>query len=348
MSSFLPGVPLIESPFFAKEVVSAQFDDATKRIAISLSAKGYAIVDFPEPEIDELAASLIQSMEGRHDLDQWRREGHAVGSSPRLQDAWQESGQVWRIACNRQILALLSSIYGRKAWPFQTLNYPVGPQRKAHSDTVHFHSMPARFMCGVLLALEDIDSENGPVIVYPGSHKWPVYGNEHLAVSSAEPAQRPTLAKYQELAAALIEAHHATPETIQLRKGQALITAANLMYGSEPPADLKRTRWSQCTHYFFEGCAYYTPLKSDPFIASIDFRNLKNIETGQLMKQHYAGKEIPQGYLDVAGGRVPWGVDFAFNAADYLAANKDVKESGTNPYEHYLKYGRREKRKLRP
>jgi len=44
-------------------------------------------------------------------------------------------------------------------------------------------------MCGVWLALEDIDADNGPLIYYPGSHRGPHFGNEpprHQRVASVE------------------------------------------------------------------------------------------------------------------------------------------------------------------
>ncbi|CAN7431630.1 phytanoyl-CoA dioxygenase family protein [Paraburkholderia hospita] len=44
-------------------------------------------------------------------------------------------------------------------------------------------------MCGVWTALEDIDEECGPLIYYPGSHKWPIYTNEHIGVRAEDKAQ---------------------------------------------------------------------------------------------------------------------------------------------------------------
>jgi hypothetical protein len=37
-----------------------------------------------------------------------------------------------------------------------------------------------------------------------------------------------------------------------------------------------------------------------------------------------------------------------FDGALYLAANPDVEAAGWNAAEHYLKHGRKEKRRLRP
>jgi hypothetical protein len=52
-------------------------------------------------------------------------------------------------------------------------------------------------------------------------------------------------------------------EEAGLRRGQALIWSANLLHGGSPIRDLKRSRHSQVTHYYFEGCSYFTPLLSD-------------------------------------------------------------------------------------
>jgi hypothetical protein len=51
-----------------------------------------------------------------------------------------------------------------------------------------------------------------------------------------------------------------TPSYATIKKGQAFIWAANLVHGGSPQNDRSRTRMSQVSHYFFEGCRYYTPL----------------------------------------------------------------------------------------
>jgi hypothetical protein len=44
---------------------------------------------------------------------------------------------------------------------------------------------------------------------------------------------------------------------------QAILWASNLLHGGAPQADRSRSRHSQVTHVFFEGCRYYTPMLSD-------------------------------------------------------------------------------------
>jgi len=279
-SNPLCGVPHIESPF-----VSRLFEDTTDlethRVASELAVKGYAIIDFPDVDFDQMAEHIKANLHDHYDFNTWRTHGHAAGISLRVQDAWTFNEDVKRIACNEHIIALLSRLYGRQAWPFQTLNFPVGTQQHFHTDSIHFSSSAERFMCGVWAAMEDIDETNGPLMYFPGSHRWPIYTNEHIGKCVAELEGTPTQAIYEAMWRELVEANGAKPEYFHAKKGQALIWAANLMHGGMPQLDPDRTRWSQVTHYFFDDCAYYTPMMSDPFYGSIAFRTLTNIVTGE-------------------------------------------------------------------
>src|SRR5204863_8143515 len=67
---------------------------------------------------------------------------------------------------------------------------------------------------------------------------------------------------YEEHVARLIVQRKMEPRFGVMRKGQALIWAANLLHGGAPQRDRNRSRHSQVTHYFFEGCRYYTPILS--------------------------------------------------------------------------------------
>jgi hypothetical protein len=155
---------------------------------------------------------------------------------------------------------------------------------------------------------------------------------------------QPTQAIYERMWRHVVEASGIQPEYFHARKGQALIWAANLLHGGMPHRDDARTRWSQVTHYFFEDCAYYTPMMSDPFYGHIDFRELRNIVTGEIMPQRYAGHDVPGQFQQMAGA---WAWE-SFDPALYLQANPDVAAAGANPAEHYLTHGLAEKRRLRP
>ncbi len=340
----LPGVPSIESPFF--DALFADAAPTTYAIAMQLRTQGFAVFEFPEPEFEAMAESIKADLQPRYEADLWQEYREGRNLSLRLQDAWQFNPQVKQIACNPLILALLTRLYGKRAMPFQTLNFPVGTQQHFHTDSIHFSSMPERFMCGVWVALEDITPENGPLLYYPGSHRWPIYTNEHIGQCVSGLQQKPTQALYQDMWQALVDANGAKPQQFLAKKGQALIWAANLMHGGSPQINRDATRWSQVTHYFFENCAYYTPMLSDPFYGQIDFRELVNIETGEPMTHHYAGHPIPPTFIAATNPETrEW--EHEFDPDLYLAANPDVAQAGDNPFEHYLRHGRYERRRLR-
>ena len=82
-------------------------------------------------------------------------------------DAWTVSEAVRELATSPAILGLLEVLYGRRPIPFQTLNFLRGSQQPTHSDAYHFHSYPKHFMCGVWVAFEDTDDDNGAAALLP-------------------------------------------------------------------------------------------------------------------------------------------------------------------------------------
>lgn len=161
----LPGVPRVESPFFDEIFARLDPNAETLRIARDLHERGFAVIDFPDEHFDSRAEAIKRDLRDHFDLDAWRKKGGGM----RIQDAWTFQPDVRALAANERILELLSMLYGRNAWPFQTLDFPVGTQQPRHTDAVHFHSMPERFMCGVWVALEDVHVDSGPLIYYPAA-----------------------------------------------------------------------------------------------------------------------------------------------------------------------------------
>jgi hypothetical protein len=197
---------------------------------------------------------------------------YAAGGS-RIIDLWKVSDNVKQLALAPKVLAVCEELYGRKPLPFQTLNFPVGTQQLPHQDSMHFNSDPSGYMCGVWIALEDMDMDNGPLIYFPGSQKLPVPNWEEIGRPPDEddyPNYSDPRAwiwgryqKYEEYVQGLLEQHGFEPEYGTISKGQALLWSANLIHGGSPQRDKSRTRHSQVTHYYFEGCRYYTPMRGE-------------------------------------------------------------------------------------
>jgi ectoine hydroxylase-related dioxygenase (phytanoyl-CoA dioxygenase family) len=158
------------------------------------------------------------------------------------------------------VLALLEALYGRRPRPFTTLNFQVGTEQAPHSDTIHFNSDPPGFMCGVWVALEDVDDDNGPLVYYPGSHTLPEYTMQDAGLSPSA-ADYP---RYETFIRGVIERSKIAPRYGTVSKGQAIVWASNLLHGGSPRRDRNRTRHSQVTHYFFEDVRTLTPMLSTP------------------------------------------------------------------------------------
>ena len=293
----LSGVPLVESPFFEEMLAGLELDAPAKAVARQLHEQGWAVIDFPDPEIDARAERIKRSLHSRYDWDSWRAKGWRNDDGLRIQDAYSFDADVQQIACNPQIMALLSKLYGRRAWPFQTLNFPVGTQQHFHSDSIHFSSVPERFMCAVWVALEDIGPDQGPLLYYSGSHKWPIYVNEHIGLCRAGDADAPTQKSFEALWEALVRVRGLEPVRFHAKKGQALIWAANLLHGGSRQTNPDLTRWSQVTHYYFDGCCYYSPMESDPFYGRIFFRRPRDISTGAVAPNVYSGLRVPSAFV---------------------------------------------------
>jgi len=78
---------------------------------------------------------------------------------------------------------------------------------------------------------------------------------------------------YEDAVEELISATGLKKQVALLAPGDVLIWAANLLHGGEPILRSGSTRMSQVTHYFFEGCRFYTPLLSDIPEGEVQRRN---------------------------------------------------------------------------
>ncbi len=258
--------PIIESPFYGEHPARADWSEETRAVGDALHRDGFAIVDFQFGDnlISAARADTARLVEG-HD---------------RSQTGWRDAASLHELARHPKVVELLSTLYGRPAFPFQTLNFRYGTEQFPHSDAVHFHAKPARFMCGVWVALEDVDERNGPLIYYPGSHRLPVFEMFELSGAHGEhpDAAYPTF--YEPFAARMMRAAGIKPALAVMKRGEAVIWLANLVHGGSPVLETGRTRFSQVTHYFFEGCAYYAPRDSRPDRASFKWVTPWDLRSG--------------------------------------------------------------------
>ena len=228
--------------------------------AQELCDQGFTVVDLGRDRIAALAERIKADLGERFDLKAWRAQGGAVDL--RMQDAWRISAAVRELALLPELQQVLRCCWGREPFAFQTLNFPVGTQQHIHSDAVHFHTEPPGFMCGIWVALETIHPDAGPLEYLPGSHRLPYLQCSDVGVRQ-QPDVTPNQSIFHNCWTEAEHRHGLERQQFTPQLGQALIWSANLIHGGSAVVDQARTRWSQVSHYFFEGCRYYTPLLSD-------------------------------------------------------------------------------------
>jgi ectoine hydroxylase-related dioxygenase (phytanoyl-CoA dioxygenase family) len=242
---------------------------------------GAAVVDLG-PEAPSLCDQAVAETAPLFEAGRWSR----------VQNAWLRSRAVRRLATHPRILALLKTAYGREPFPFQTLNFERGSEQALHSDTIHFNSDPPGLMCGVWIALEDVDPQAGPVIYKPGSHHLPVLTMRDVGVNG-----RPGLADYERLYeprfAARMEAAELPTQPVLIRKGQAFAWAANLAHGGAAIVSPTLTRRSLVVHYYFKDALYYTPRLSDEPAGELHLRLPADLRTGLWVWPRRGGKRVP-------------------------------------------------------
>lgn len=259
----LPATPWFESDQLAAYLARKRFDAETEAFVRTLAERGAAQIDLGEA-VQALCDQAVAET-----------EGYFEGEIGRVQDAWYESPAVRKLATLPKVRRLLKAAFGRKPFAFQTLNFKRGTQQALHSDTIHFHSLPERFMCGVWIALEDIRPEAGPLMYRPGSHRLPTLSMQGAGVNGittdAADYERHWVPAY----ARQIERSGLPEEHAVISKGQAFVWAANLAHGGSPISDPASTRRSLVTHYYFEDCIYFTPMMSDVTTGRVEDLHLR-------------------------------------------------------------------------
>lgn len=278
-------IPWIESPFFEDELAKAGLSAEDEAMARFYAENGYLIID---PQIDD---ALIDKV-----VKELKPSFEAEGTN-RLQDAWKDFEAVRQIAIAPRVIEILQMLYRRRPVPFQTLNFSTGSQQRTHSDSIHFNSVPERYLAGVWVALEDVYDGNGPLHYYPGSHRLPFYDLSILGIKgstseSIESMLANYYTRYEDFIEELVQHKQLQKKVLNIKKGQALIWSANLLHGGERISVPGSTRFTQVNHFYFEDCAYYRPMKTDMALERVSIQKVVDIGTGREVKSNYLGTPI--------------------------------------------------------
>ena len=326
-------IPHVESPFF-KQLFDAEHPYYS--YAKAMNCDGYAVIN-----ADQLfsTTNYVDTL-----VKEIRKKFQKRDIPKRIQDLNNSVSMIDQFNNHPKLIELLEYLYGRKPFPFQTLHFTKGTEQHFHSDATHFNSIPERYMCGVWLALEDIGENQGPLEYYPGSHKFPIFENEHIGIDLLV-AEKVGQEPYERLWRELMQTAGITSKNFMAKKGDILIWTANLLHGGSKHLDDKKSRLSQVTHYYFDDCTYYSPMDSDKQYGFIKQR-LNNADDSLDSKLHSSRRDIVDDFRESYQSLIDQHRDLPkdFDGERYLSLHADVKDGGMNPVTHYILFGRGEGR----
>ena len=161
---------------------------------------------------------------------------HLLGLAPYLSNSIQE------LVFSTYIADALSESSENDRWVnWQTMLFDRSVGTDIHLDTWFLDTNPKGFLIGLWIALEDINADSGPFVVYPGSHK--------LQVSRRLKNLSDLNRKRNQLLGAL-EANGVKPVQLLLKKGDLVLWNSLLAHGSELPSSEHETRKSVTAHFY--------------------------------------------------------------------------------------------------
>ena len=204
-----------------------------------------------EPElIDQAVAAMQEAVDtGYH--------GYRWGESTRLEHLHLKYPAMRSLWLHARVHRLLELIFNEQSQPCQSLGYVFGSQQDAHQDTIHLTPFPAGYMCGVWIALEDVQPGSGELMVYPGSHRLPrVYLGEtgcRKVGNDWREFGETVVARWGKL----LQESGLSPMPYLAKRGSVLIWHENLMHGGSVRRDPTLSRRSLVTHNFARGSIVY-------------------------------------------------------------------------------------------
>ena len=182
-----------------------------------------------------------------------QRQAHARLSPWRIHEMWVQCEAAKRIFKNQRLIALMSLIFGRPAYPRSTINFYLGSQQPLHQDMSVFHVFPGNYLIGAWVALEDISPDSGPLRFAPGSHRssqYPGFKNHPQDTLRNHPMSR-----FEEYYAFTnqIAAQCGGTQSFLGKKGDVFLWHGMMVHGGSPVNDPALTRKSMVIHYLTDG-----------------------------------------------------------------------------------------------
>lgn len=182
---------------------------------------------------------------------------YRAGSSDRIHGAHQKMPSARAAWLYPPVLQFLEEYFKDTPCACQTLTYVNGSEQNAHQDSIHLTPYPSGFMCGVWIALEDVQENSGELFVYPGSHRTGSLRAGPLGLHKVVNEDYSHYATFDRAIMDLVESHGYERLIYRPKAGQILVWHENLIHGGSSRLNHERTRLSVVSHYFAKGSVGY-------------------------------------------------------------------------------------------
>ena len=163
---------------------------------------------------------------------------------------------------NKSGLEVCDEFFGERTCLYTSLYYERGSEQDLHRDTPYFCTKPAGRYLGVWLALDDVNEENGPLQVVPGSHKLPPIDVNAIRKELFDDKDIPKISmegwnRYQSEVQRQCNERNMLAQSIHVNKGDVIIWHPELLHGGARHTAKEYSRKSLVMHVTPVGTPVY-------------------------------------------------------------------------------------------
>lgn len=156
------------------------------------------------------------------------------------------------VSTTPSLLHMATLILEEPATLVSSIGFKWGSQVGVHQDLAAMHIHPKNRLVGVWLAGQDVDPLAGPLGVFPGSHRVPIWpGWNNYPQTNLRTCHLDTRAKEEQYLKDAVKGWERVP--LPVKKGDAILTHGLLIHGGDKIRDRQTPRVSAVIHYTVPG-----------------------------------------------------------------------------------------------
>ncbi|HXH92325.1 MAG TPA: phytanoyl-CoA dioxygenase family protein [Thermoanaerobaculia bacterium] len=156
------------------------------------------------------------------------------------------------LTMSRHLLRMATLILEEPAVLASSIGFKWGSEVGVHQDLAAMHIHPKNRLVGVWLAGEDVDPLAGPLGVFPGSHRVPIWpGWNNYPQTNLRTCHLDTRSKEEQYLKDAVAGGQRV--SLPVKKGDAILTHGLMIHGGDKIKNRALTRFSAVLHYTVPG-----------------------------------------------------------------------------------------------